>query len=910
MEEATNKLFLRQVKRHFGSPDNIPANLAAFFRDINETYGSFEDDISLLQHSLDLSSQELRDAFQKKKQDADSRKEIIDKIKAAIFALNPSPSGKQECQTDDDTDFLFESLLNLIRQRQQMEISLKENEYYLREILDSQDVGVTIIDLETHEISFINKKGAALYGAEKEDIIGKVCYNFICPTRCGDCAFSGELDNHVSLEKTLLTAKGDLIPVIKSVVHASFNNRKCLVESFVDITELKKAEAAIIRAKEEAIAASHAKSEFLANMSHEIRTPLNGVIGFSDLLMKSELSSTQLQYMQTVYYSANSLLDLLNDILDFSKIEAGKLELLTEKTDIIDLSEQIIDMMRFKAHEKGLELLLNMPVDIPRFVYTDPVRLRQILVNLLGNALKFTDEGEVEFRIELSRGEGSDETSGFLFSIRDTGIGIPEDKQHKIFESFSQADSTTTRKYGGTGLGLAISARLVEMMGSSLQIESEPGAGSRFFFSVNLKSEEGEPADKQNFSHINRVLIVDDNETNRLILKRMLDGLDIRSDVAVSGFEALARIGENRGYDVVIMDYNMPGMNGLETIRSIRSRPGIPEPGQPVIFLHSSSDDQEIRNEGFRLGVSQAVLKPVKMSQLMLALAGVKSNDALPEYEYRREIPIPSQSIDPVRTYKIMIAEDNRTNMILARAIISRLLPGSEIIQAVTGAEAVENFKLYHPDFIFMDIQMPEMNGYDAVRQIREIESAGTRRCPVVALTAGTVKGEEARCIEAGMDDYISKPVIENTIDRVIRTWLTNRTVHPGQTESARNDVLPQHFDYDMLLGRLNGDKQLIDELMLSSLINYPQQAESLRNAFNAENCMEVRLIAHSIKGAARSICCYELAELASRIELLTGNDKQIMKEYLHKLDSELSILMNEFRSRTSTLQQIQPPVR
>ncbi|MBL8506755.1 MAG: hypothetical protein JNJ51_10405, partial [Methylobacillus glycogenes] len=260
---------------------------------------------------------------------------------------------------------------------------------------------------------FINKKGAALYGAEKEAIIGQVCYEFICPTRCGDCGFSGELDNHVSLEKTLLTAKGEQIPVIKSVVHANFNNRRCLVESFVDITELKKAEAAIIRAKEEAIAASHAKSEFLANMSHEIRTPLNGVIGFSDLLMKSELNSTQLQYMQTVYYSANSVLDLLNDILDFSKIEAGKLELLVEKTDIIDLSEQIIDMMRFKAHEKGLELLLNVPVDIPRFVFTDPVRLRQILVNLLGNALKFTDEGEVELQIEMYREEADTSSARF-----------------------------------------------------------------------------------------------------------------------------------------------------------------------------------------------------------------------------------------------------------------------------------------------------------------------------------------------------------------------------------------------------------------------------------------------------------------------------------------------------------------
>ncbi len=896
MEEAYNKLFLRQLKRHFGSPDNIPVQLAAFIHDINGTYQSFEDDIMLLQHSLDLSSQELGEAFQKKKQDADSRKEIIDKIKAAIFALNPSSTGRQECQTDEDTDFLFESLLNLIRQRQQMEISLKENEFYLREILDSQDVGVTIIDLETHEISFINKKGAALYGAEKEAIIGQVCYEFICPTRCGDCGFSGELDNHVSLEKTLLTAKGEQIPVIKSVVHANFNNRRCLVESFVDITELKKAEAAIIRAKEEAIAASHAKSEFLANMSHEIRTPLNGVIGFSDLLMKSELNSTQLQYMQTVYYSANSLLDLLNDILDFSKIEAGKLELLVEKTDIIDLSEQIIDMMRFKAHEKGLELLLNVPVDIPRFVFTDPVRLRQILVNLLGNALKFTDEGEVELQIEMYREETDTSSAHFTFGIRDTGIGIPKDKQHKIFESFSQADNTTTRKYGGTGLGLAISARLVEMMGSSLLIESEEGLGSRFFFTVDLKTEEGEPLDRQNFSHISKVLIVDDNETNRLILQRMLDGVGIKSDMAENGVEALSLVGGNNGYDVVIMDYNMPGMNGIETIRSIRNRIGLPKPEQPVIFLHSSSDDQEIRNESQKLGVSHAVIKPVKMSQLLAALTAVESKSAPAGVEPALNNDLQTVLHEAVNTYRIMIAEDNRTNMILARAIINRLLPGSEVIQAVNGAEAVENYRLYRPDFIFMDIQMPEMNGYDAVKQIREIESSGNRHCPVVALTAGTVKGEEARCIEAGMDDYISKPVVESTIERVIRTWLTHRSEIPQQSLNGLPEGGLLHFDYDILLNRLNGDKELVRVLLLDAINRYPGMAGNLRAAFQKENCMEVRLIAHSLKGAARSICCYGLADIATRIELLTGEDKSRLLGLLELLDEELKILLGDFR--------------
>jgi CheY-like chemotaxis protein/HPt (histidine-containing phosphotransfer) domain-containing protein len=553
-------------------------------------------------------------------------------------------------------------------------------------------------------------------------------------------------------------------------------------------------------------------------------------------------------------------------------------------------------MMRFKAHEKGLELLLNVPVDIPRFVFTDPVRLRQILVNLLGNALKFTDEGEVELKIEMHREEADTNSARFTFGIRDTGIGIPKDKQHKIFESFSQADNTTTRKYGGTGLGLAISARLVEMMGSSLLIESEEGLGSRFFFTVDLKTEEGEPLDRQNFSHISKVLIVDDNETNRLILQRMLDGVGIKSDMAENGVEALSLVGGNNGYDVVIMDYNMPGMNGIETIRSIRNRIGLPKPEQPVIFLHSSSDDQEIRNESQKLGVSHAVIKPVKMSQLLAALTAVESKSAPAGVEPALNNDLQTVLHEAVNTYRIMIAEDNRTNMILARAIINRLLPGSEVIQAVNGAEAVENYRLYRPDFIFMDIQMPEMNGYDAVKQIREIESSGNRHCPVVALTAGTVKGEEARCIEAGMDDYISKPVVESTIERVIRTWLTHRSEIPQQSLNGLPEGGLLHFDYNILLNRLNGDKELVKVLLLDATNRYPEMAGNLRAAFQKENCMEVRLIAHSLKGAARSICCYGLADIATRIELLTGEDKSRLLGLLELLDEELKILLGDFR--------------
>ncbi len=374
MSSAWNHLLQRQIKRHLGSIDNLPEGVIGLFQSINDTYNSLEDDILLLQNSIEISSQELRDAYHQQKQDAEDRKETIEKIKEAISAL--TPEGETSIIGDksslSENSLLLGSLIRLIEERKQMEFSLKESENSLREILDSQDVGVTIIDVETLEIAFINKKGADLFGRSKEEIIGNLCHPMICQKESGMCNLHDPTLLVRQAEQFFVNAKGEKIPILKSVVYSSFKGRKRLVESFVDISSLKVAEAALIKAKDAAEQANRAKSEFVANMSHEIRTPLNGVIGFSDLLMKTKLNETQKHYMQTVFYSANSLLDLLNDILDFSKIESGKFELNPERTDLIVLSEQISDVLKFRAHEKEIELLLNLPVDLPRFIKSIP----------------------------------------------------------------------------------------------------------------------------------------------------------------------------------------------------------------------------------------------------------------------------------------------------------------------------------------------------------------------------------------------------------------------------------------------------------------------------------------------------------------------------------------------------------
>ena len=896
MDNNINKLLLRQIKRHFGSIDKLPAELEGFIQDINGSYYNFDADTRLLQNSIEISSQELRDAYLKQRLDTEAQKETIGKIKEAIFALTPEGQTiiTENKLHSSDNIHLFDALIRLIEERKQMEISLKESEFYLREILDSQDVGVMIIDFETHKISFINKKGADLHGCSKEEIIGKSCHLFVCPTGFNACSLNDPSINIKSAEKIFLNTMGEQIPILKSVVYTVFNGRKSLVESFVDISSLKKAEAALIKAKETAEMASSAKSEFLANMSHEIRTPLNGVIGFSDLLMKTKLNETQMHYMQTVFYSANSLLDLLNDILDFSKIESGKFELNPEKTDVIELAEQISDILKIRADEKNLEMLLNISVDLPRFIQVDSVRLRQVLVNLLGNAFKFTEKGEVELKIEAGEPDVKTGNTYFTFSVRDTGIGIAENKQQKIFDSFSQADSTTTRKYGGTGLGLTISNKLVEMMGGKLELESEPGVGSRFFFSINVQAESGDSMVYSDLNAIKNVLVVDDNENNRIILQQMLETQQINADLAADGLEALARINEELRYDVIIMDYNMPVMNGIEVIRLIREKYNYSAEKQPVIFLHSSSDDEKIHKEGRRLGVNVTMVKPVKMNQLFEALSKVN----LPEETPKELVPEPvlkeSKQLSD-NPYNIMITEDNKINMMLTSTIISNLLPAATLIKANNGQEAVELYPNANPDLMFMDIQMPTLNGYEAAQQIRKIEASTGKRVPIVALTAGTVKGEEERCREAGMDDYISKPVIEETIRRMVKTWLLHTEVKTDNKDGSQQREIV-HFDKATFLDRIHEDENIYNELIMNAIETFPGYIQDMKLANIKKDSDKVRKNAKAIRGSAQIICCVELCNIAAEIE---KNDEgtrslSVMITELSKEFDHLQVLLNQ----------------
>ncbi len=740
-----------------------------------------------------------------------------------------------------------------ITDRKLMEAELSEQLHLVEELIEAIPLPVYLKDTEGRYMR-LNRAFELMFNVRREDFIGRTLFDLLS---------AEDALIHAEKDQELLSHKGTQI--YEAEVHsreglrydtiyrnAALNQRDGspygLLGTIIDITDRKQAEAASLLAKEAAEAASRAKSDFLANMSHEIRTPMNGIIGMTDLALDTALTEEQREYLGIVKSSAEALLTIINDILDFSKIEAGKLLVEHISFDLHRVIGDTLKTLALRAHEKNIELVCDIKPDVPRQVIGDPSRIRQVLINLVGNAVKFTSKGEIALKTSLSGEENGQ--AKIQFAVRDTGIGISSDKQQLIFDAFSQEDTSTTRKYGGTGLGLSISRRLVDLMGGEMWLESEVGKGSTFHFSVPLEIDPQPPQAPNGKIDLRgrRILIVDDNATNRRVLCGMLGTWNVLTRDVDSGPAALALMRtESKAFDCIILDAHMPEMDGYDLAGRLHAEhPALP----PMLMLSSGA----MRGDGQRCqdaGISGFFSKPIASEELLAALCRVFGNadqdQALPPTQLvtRHALRELQRSLD------ILLVEDHPTNQKLALGLLEKW--GHRATLANHGQEALDILALKSFDLVLMDMQMPVMGGVEATIKIREKEAREhLPRLPIIAMTAAAMEGDKEACFAAGMDDYISKPI-------KVKEMLEKLLGFGAQPVEIDGEPVGG-FDYGAALR--SADQETVEIIAGVFLETWARDIERMREGVTADDAAVIERTAHSFRG---SLACFA-AEPAVRV--------------------------------------------
>jgi two-component system, sensor histidine kinase and response regulator len=831
----------------------------------------------------------------------DKFNEMLEQIEHRESALQSVHDGLER-RVDERT----RELQKEVAVRTRAEHELEERKSFLNSLIENLPIAIVAID-DDDAVQMSNPAFETLFRYSRQAIVGQPLADLVTNSE-----FRPELEAnrkslrqgktvHVVTQRT--RSDGSLVDVeaysVPLGAQGKFTGALLLYQ---DITERKLAEEAMRHAKEAAEAASNAKSEFLANMSHEIRTPMNGILGMTELTLETDLNPEQRDYLGMVKTSADSLLVLLNDILDFSKIEAGKLDLDLAPFPLRESLGETLKILGIRAHQKSLELAWQVAEDVPEYVVGDLGRLRQIVVNLIGNALKFTEHGEVFLLVEKVR--DLPEEVELHFSVRDTGIGIAKEKQSEIFAPFTQADGSTTRLYGGTGLGLGIATRLVEMSRGKIWVESELGHGSTFHFTMHFGIADGKNRERKvpdpEILQNSGALIVDDNQTNRTILLQMLAEWGLRAE-AVGGvrlaLEALERArAAKQPFDLVITDLHMPEADGFALVEDIRKNPRSTH--LPVIMLSSGSlrgDRERCRD----LAIAACLTKPVQPSELLDVLLNELTR-AKPEHP---EVIVSPEPIAEQRPgLKVLLAEDNAVNRLLARRLLEKY--GNTVIAVENGQEALEAIEREKPDLVIMDVQMPVMDGLEAIRTVRAKEQTSGLHLPIIALTAHAMKGDREKCLEAGADGYLTKPIRAAELFAALGRIKTGNIAPDPPPAMAADSVTSSIAVLDLkeALHRM-GDQETLEELARLFLEECPKLMTQIRQSLAESDGIALERSAHSLQGSSASLGAPGISRASQELQKLARSGHWIAaRSVFANLEREIAALYSQLSTLLRTV--------